>query len=67
MISEHSLVRTHPVTGFNSVNVNPGSIKMIFCVPKAESDAILPLLYFDLWLYIIKTVRWKWQRCDFAL
>lgn len=45
MAAEHPMVRTHPVTGWKSLFVNPGFVKQIVGVPKMESDAILEYLY----------------------
>lgn len=44
VITEHPLVRTHPVTGWKSLFVNPGFVKQIVGVPKMESDVILEYL-----------------------
>lgn len=42
--TEHPLVRTNPITGFNSLFFNPGFVTKIVGVPKIESDAIINLL-----------------------
>lgn len=44
VITEHPLIRTHPVTGWKSLFVNPGFVKQIVGVPKMESDMILEYL-----------------------
>jgi len=66
IVTEHPLVRTNPVTGFNSIFVNPGFTRKIVGVPKAESDAILNLLFTELATNVINSVRWKWQKDDVA-
>lgn len=67
VISEHPLVRTHPVTGFKTVYANPGFTRKIVGVPQSESDAILKLLFSELSTNVTNTVRWKWQKGDVAL
>jgi sulfonate dioxygenase len=44
VVTEHPLIRTHPVTGWKSLFVNPGFVRQIVGVPKMESDAILEYL-----------------------
>lgn len=40
IVTEHPLIRTNPVTGWNSLYYNPGFVTSIKGVPKLESDAI---------------------------
>ena len=44
IVTEHPLVRVHPVTGWKSVFFNPGFVTEIVGVPKAESNAIISYL-----------------------
>ena len=44
VVTEHPLVRTHPVTGWKSVFFNPGFVTEIVGVPKGESNAIINYL-----------------------
>ncbi|KAI9865262.1 MAG: hypothetical protein M1824_003414 [Vezdaea acicularis] len=66
VITEHPLVRTHPVTGWKSLFFNPGFVTKIVGVPKTESDAIIRYLN-----EIISTtqelhVRFQWNKNDVA-
>lgn len=42
--TEHSLVRTNPVTGWNALFFNPRFVTRIVGIPKGESDAIIRYL-----------------------
>ncbi|HEY5339323.1 MAG TPA: taurine dioxygenase [Rhizomicrobium sp.] len=56
----HPVIRTHPETGANSLFVNYGFTSRIKGVTRAESDAILAMLF----AHIQKPefhVRWKWK------
>lgn len=44
IITEHPLIRTHPVTNWKSLFFNPGFVTKIVGVPKIESDHIIALL-----------------------
>jgi sulfonate dioxygenase len=59
--SVHPLVRTHPVTGWKSVFVNPAFTKSIVGVPKLESDRILQMLYDLMATHPDLTLRVRWQ------
>jgi len=59
--SIHPVVRVHPVTGFKSVYVNPGFTRRIVGVPKAESDAILDLLFRQISENPDYQVRFHWE------
>lgn len=66
IVTEHPLVRTHPVTGWKSLFFNPGFVTGIVGVPKSESNAIIGYLN-----EIISTtqeihVRYQWQKNDVA-
>lgn len=66
VISEHPLVRVHPVTKWKSVYVNPGFTRSIVGVPKGESDAILGYLFKLISTSQAGTVRFKWEQDDIA-
>ncbi|MCJ1399854.1 hypothetical protein MMC11_003057 [Xylographa trunciseda] len=66
IITEHPIVRTHPVTGWKSLFFNPGFVKAIVGIPKTESDAIIRYLN-----EVISTtqefhVRFQWNKNDVA-
>ena len=66
IITEHPLIRTHPVTGWKSLFYNPGFVTKIVGIPKTESDAICRYLN-----EIIATtneihVRFQWRKNDVA-
>ncbi|CAK5268382.1 unnamed protein product [Mycena citricolor] len=60
--SVHPVVRVHPVTGFKSIYVNPGFTRRIVGVPKAESDALLQLLFQQLSQNPEFQVRFRWEK-----
>jgi len=65
--TEHPIIRTHPVTGWKSLYVNPGFTRYIVGIPKSESDAILQFLYN---LYATGTdfsLRYKWENDSVAI
>ncbi|KAJ6576676.1 hypothetical protein DFH09DRAFT_1149990 [Mycena vulgaris] len=62
----HPVVRVHPATGFKSVYVNPGFTRRIVGVPKAESDAILSLLFHQISENPDFQVRFKWEKNSIA-
>lgn len=65
--TEHPIVRTHPVTGYKSIFVNPGFTRSIVGVPKGESDAILKYLFELISTSQDATVRFKWNLHDVAI
>lgn len=67
VVSEHPVVRTNPVTGYNSVYVNPGFTRKIVGVPKSESENVLKHLFGEISTNVSNSVRWKWQKDDVAL
>jgi taurine dioxygenase len=44
IVTEHPLIRSHPVTGWKSLFFNPGFVTKIVGVPKVESDMIINYL-----------------------
>lgn len=58
----HPVVRTHPVTGWKSIFVNPAFTKAIVCIPKIESDTILAMLYSQMAINSDLTLRVKWAK-----
>lgn len=67
IVTEHPLIRTHPVTGWKSLFFNPGFVTGIVGIPKSESNAIIGYLN-----EIISTtqeihVRYQWQKNDVAI
>ncbi|CAN6620628.1 alpha-ketoglutarate-dependent sulfonate dioxygenase [Trichomonascus vanleenenianus] len=67
ILTEHPLVRTHPVTGYKSVFVNPGFTRVIKGIPKGESDLILNYLFTLIATSQEHTVRLNWKKNDVAL
>ncbi|ANB15445.1 Jlp1p [Sugiyamaella lignohabitans] len=67
IVTEHPLVRVHPVTGYKSLYVNPGFTRSIVGVPKAESDAILQYLFSLIATSQEYTARFTWGKHDLAL
>ncbi|MCJ1252219.1 hypothetical protein MMC24_000023 [Lignoscripta atroalba] len=66
VITEHPLVRTHPVTGWKSLFFNPGFVIAIVGVPKAESEAIVRYLNEVIATTQELHVRFQWQKNDVA-
>ncbi|KAJ7903349.1 hypothetical protein B0H14DRAFT_3679612, partial [Mycena olivaceomarginata] len=64
--SIHPVVRVHPVTGWKSIYVNPGFTRRIVGVPKAESDALLSLLFHQISENPDFQVRFKWEKNSIA-
>lgn len=65
--TSHPLIRTNPVTGWNSLFFNPGFVTKIVGVPKTESDAIIAFLN-----EIVATspeihARFQWGKGDVAI
>ncbi|KAI0833610.1 hypothetical protein BC628DRAFT_36102 [Trametes gibbosa] len=65
--SIHPIVRVHPVTGWKAVYVNPGFTRRIVGVPKAESDAILTLLFHQIAENPDFQVRFHWEPNSVAI
>jgi sulfonate dioxygenase len=64
--TEHPLVRTHPVTGWNGLFFNPGFVTKIVGIPKTESDAIIAYLNEVLATTQELHARFQWGKNDVA-
>ncbi|KAI5840738.1 hypothetical protein DFP73DRAFT_173707 [Morchella snyderi] len=67
IITEHPLIRTHPVTGWKSLFVNPGFVKQIVGVPKMESDMILEYLNNIIVATQELHARFRWEADSVAI
>ncbi|KAL6301382.1 alpha-ketoglutarate-dependent sulfonate dioxygenase [Sparassis latifolia] len=65
--SIHPVVRVHPTTGWKSIYVNPGFTRRIVGLPKAESDAILNLLFHQISENPDFQVRFHWRPNSIAI
>ncbi|MGV9540604.1 TauD/TfdA dioxygenase family protein [Nocardia beijingensis] len=65
LITEHPVVRVHPVTGERALFVNPGFTTRIVGLSPNQSDAVLKLL-FDEVTHPAYTVRFRWQKGSLA-
>ncbi|KAI8059480.1 hypothetical protein BC940DRAFT_313645 [Gongronella butleri] len=63
----HPVIRTHPVTGWKSLFVQPNFTRSIVGLRKHESDALLKLLYEHLSGGYDFQVRHKWSPGDVAI
>ncbi|KAI8096814.1 uncharacterized protein BX664DRAFT_324940 [Halteromyces radiatus] len=63
----HPVVRTHPVTGWKSLFVQPVFTKSIVGMTKHESDAILNFLYNHIAGGYDFSVRFKWEEGSVAI
>lgn len=59
--TEHPIIRTHPITGFQALFVNRNFTKRIVGVPPAESNAILEYLFKITESLQEHKVRIKWE------
>ncbi|KAK2754784.1 hypothetical protein FQN54_006677 [Arachnomyces sp. PD_36] len=64
--TEHPLIRTHPVTGWNSLFFNPGFVTKIVGIPKTESDAIIAYLNEVIATTQEMHARFQWNVNDVA-
>jgi alpha-ketoglutarate-dependent taurine dioxygenase len=64
--TEHPLIRTNPVTGWNALFFNPGFVTKIVGVPKIESDSIIRYLTEMISTTQEMHVRFQWRRNDVA-
>ncbi|KAI5807268.1 hypothetical protein DFH27DRAFT_312288 [Peziza echinospora] len=65
--TNHPIVRTHPVTGWKSLFLNPGFVRRINGVPRAESDAILRHLNQVMVETAEIHARFAWREGDVAI
>ncbi|KAI9283276.1 hypothetical protein BY458DRAFT_486113 [Sporodiniella umbellata] len=65
--SVHPLVRTHPVTGWKALYVQPVFTSHIVGLPKKESDTILNFLYDHIVGGADFQVRFKWEENSVAV
>ncbi|MFF2550481.1 TauD/TfdA dioxygenase family protein [Nocardia sp. NPDC058058] len=65
LVTEHPVVRVHPVTGERVLFVNPGFTTRIVGLSPRQSDAVLELLYAEL-SDSAYTVRFRWEKGSLA-
>ncbi|KAJ5718447.1 hypothetical protein N7488_004093 [Penicillium malachiteum] len=65
--TEHPLIRTNPVTGWNSLFFNPGFVTTIVGIPKGESDAIIRYLTDVVATTQEAHARFQWNKGDVAI
>lgn len=65
LVTEHPVVRVHPVTGEKVLFVNPGFTTHIVGLSPAQSDAVLQLLFDEL-SNPAYTVRFRWEKGSLA-
>ncbi|KKY25757.1 putative alpha-ketoglutarate-dependent taurine dioxygenase [Diplodia seriata] len=66
VVTEHPLIRVHPVTGWKSLFFNPGFVTKIKGVPKVESDHIISYLNEIIATTQEAHVRFQWNKNDVA-
>lgn len=66
IITEHPIIRTHPVTGWKSLFFNPGFVSKIVGIPKVESDMIISYLNEVVATTQELHVRFQWGDDDVA-
>ena len=66
VITEHPLIRTHPVTGWKSVFFNPGFVTEIVGIPRVESNAVINYLNEIVTTTQELHVRFQWKKNDVA-
>ena len=64
IVTEHPLIRTHPVTGWKSLFFNPGFVTKIVGIPKMESDMIVEFLSEVIATTQELHVRVQWKPAD---
>jgi sulfonate dioxygenase len=66
IVTEHPLIRSHPVTGWKSLFFNPGFVTKIVGIPKVESDVIISYLNEVVATTPEFHVRFQWGKDDVA-
>jgi sulfonate dioxygenase len=66
IVTEHPLIRSHPVTGWKSLFFNPGFVTKIVGIPKLESNAIIKYLSEVIATTQESHVRFQWAKDDVA-
>lgn len=66
-VSEHPVVRSHPITGRRALYVNMGFTSHIKGLKRRESDALLNMLYDHIAHGINFQVRFQWQPNSVAI
>jgi len=66
VVTEHPLVRVHPVTGWKSLFFNPGFVTKIVGIPKIESDMMINYLNEVVATTQEFHVRFQWGQDDVA-
>jgi taurine dioxygenase len=65
LVTEHPVVRVHPVTGERALFITPGFTARILGVSPSQSDRLLDL-FFDEVTNPAYTVRFRWRRGSIA-
>lgn len=66
-VSEHPVIRTHPVTGRKGLYVNSGFTSHIRGLKPRESDALLTMLYDHIAYGVNFQVRFRWEPHSVAI
>ncbi|KAG4433565.1 hypothetical protein IFR05_010961 [Cadophora sp. M221] len=66
IVTEHPLIRSHPVTGWKALFFNPGFVTKIVGIPKVESDVIIGYLNEVVATTQELHVRFQWGEDDVA-
>ncbi|KAI9470863.1 MAG: hypothetical protein EXX96DRAFT_542926 [Benjaminiella poitrasii] len=66
-IATHPIVRTHPVTGWKALYIQPGFTQSIVGLSRHESDTILNYLFYHLTGGVDFQVRFKWEENSVAV
>ena len=66
-VSEHPVVRTHPITGRRALYVNSGFTVRIKELTRRESDALLRLLFDHIAYGVRFQVRFHWEPHSVAM